>query len=135
MRRPYNLFILASFIILMIAFLFWSESVVIDILGFTIFVDGKSTIYFLIFLMMAYWAIYRLSRRHLTSDFLTWTHIIITIGIVGHFLGTGTLYLKSKATNDFEVNLMEQLMINRERTIRVASVTGILFIIGQLTFV
>lgn len=134
-NRPYNLFILAALLILAIAFLCWSESLVIDIFGFTIFVDGNTTLYSLPCLMIAYWIMYKLCWKHLISHPLTWAHIIITIGTVAYFLLTDTLYLKSNATNAVEADLLAQLMINRQRTISVTSVTGILFIIGQLMFV
>ena len=134
-KQPYNLFVLASIIILVISLIFWGESLVINIFGFTIFIDGQTTIYSLILLMIVYWTVYKVLFRYLKNDLLTWAHIVITLSVVGYFLLTGTWYSKSNAVNDFEADLFRQLMINRERTIRVLSATGIIFIVGQVTFV
>lgn len=134
-RQPYSLFLVSSLIVVAITFIFWGESVVINIIDFTVFIDAKSILYILAILMILYWIVYRFSMRYLFSKSLAWIHIIITIGIIAYFLCTGTWYLKAKASSDSEAFILEQLMINKERLINLTSMTGLLFILGQLTFV
>ena len=134
MRRPEICFLLASILIAIIPFWVWGESLTIDFGLASVFIDGKSTIYILAALMFVYWIIYRVSSRLALNQALTWLHIIITIGIVGLFLATGSWYLKSNASSELQSLLMGQLVLSKERRISLISMKAILFALGQLTF-
>jgi positive regulator of sigma E activity len=134
-KRPDTLFPVAAIAIILIPTIFWGESVVIDFVGLKLSIDSISIIYILGILMIVWWIIYRISDRYLFSDSLTLIHIIITIGVFAYFLLTGFWYLKSNADSDSQTYLFRQLMINRERQIRIVSVAGMIFVVGQLAFV
>jgi hypothetical protein len=134
-KRQDTLFLVAAIATILIPTIFWGESVIIDFVVLTVFIGGNSINYLLAIIMVAWWIIYRISGRYLFADSLTSIHIITTIGVFAYFILTGFWYLKSNAGSDSQAYIFSQLMISRERPIRIVSVTGLIFVIGQLVFV
>jgi hypothetical protein len=133
-KRPETIFLLTALTVLIVSFLFWGESLSIDLVALTVFIDGITAMYLLASTLVIYWVLYILSTRFLLSKYLTWLHITITVGIVVILLGSGKWFLKSDAANDLQGIIIRQLMINEERSIRITSTFGLLFIFGQLIY-
>jgi hypothetical protein len=134
LRHPHNYFLFAAGIVGAIPFFLWGQSVVIDFVWLTVFIDGISVIYLQSLALVMGWIIYKISNRFLFARYLTWVHVVVTIAAVCLFLVSGKWYQKSNATSDVQAHILKQLMINSERNISLTSKIGVVFILGQLIY-
>lgn len=132
-KRYDNYLLIASIGILLIVLLYWQESVILDIAGWTVFIDGITFSCILAFYLLVCWLIYRLIRSKLKNT-LTIIHVLVTLALVGIFFLMGNFVVKYEAANDVQAIFLKQIVLNQTRNVFLISVPGIAFIIAQLIF-
>lgn len=134
-KKPESLFIIAALPMVMISIFCWTESIVIDINGLTVFIDGLATLYLLSFSMLVWFLIYKVSSKYLFAPYLSWTHALLTVLMVAIFIDSGSVVFKWVASSEQEARMLQQVAINKQRPANLLSATGLCFLAAQLIYV
>ncbi len=129
-----GLLLLVSIAILFIPVFCWVESVVIYIDKPRVFISGDIFIYIISTTLASFWITYTFFSKRLLTRYLIWIHVITTLGILMLFLATSTWALKSSAENEVQETLMRAILLNKQYPLRISSIFGIIFTLGQLAF-
>ncbi len=134
LAEPGSYLLLTGIVILIIPVFFWGQSVVVYFDKPHITIAGDIFIYSMSVVLFIFWIIYTFALKLTWNKYLTWTHVIITLGIIFFYLITSSWFLKSRAQNEVQASILKVLMINTQHNLRATSPLGILFIVGQFAF-
>ena len=132
--RPHILFLLFALLILLVPLFFWGQGLNIVVSKFTIIMHSNHFIYVLSLVCFLFWILYRFTNKFLLTVNLTWIHLVITVVIFLYFFESGLWFPKVNEKDKVQASILQQLMINKVRSLRVISVTGIIFISAQFLY-
>lgn len=133
-NQPYDLFLLTGFVLIIISFFKFEQSV--DFIFYDTFyvVPFKYLIWILALLFIIAWIIYKLTDKLLWTQKLTWTHVLTTLFVLVLFATTGlwhsTIVPPIKSDGITIQNIIDDQ--KRERVIGYSLVT--IFLLGQAAY-
>ncbi len=128
-EQPYFLFVVAALVLLVFTFLLDEGLVDIHIYDAMFLLSLTDIIWGMIVGLLLTWGTYRLLNGILISQYLTWFHIIVTIGV----FGVAIIYMWQNAKPDLNLNV-EGLAKEFRREEKVYSFLIILLVMAQLGF-
>jgi hypothetical protein len=131
--RPYDFFLICIVIIIAIPIICWGQGLLIHLDKPRIYISADIFMYGVAIVLCIYWLIYRFAKKNLNLR-LTWIHVCITIFIIFFFIIKHVWYPKFLETDQLKAFFLKATLNNRTRDIKLFSLFGTIFLVGQLAF-
>jgi hypothetical protein len=132
--KPYNFFPICIAIIIAIPIICWGQGLLIHLDKPRIYISADLFMYGVAIVLFLYWLVYRFAKKTFLNLRLTWIHVSITLFIILFFIMTHVWYPKFLETDKLKAFFLKAILNNRTRDIKLVSIFGIIFLIGQLAF-
>jgi hypothetical protein len=132
--QPYNLFLLTAFLLFIFSFVTWGQSTDLHLHDTYFVVSTIYFIWFLAFILLLIWTVYKLISRILWTKSLTWFHVIGTLLILLLLL-TSALWYKPVTTTSGEYSPYEAFHKQRQKELIAFFLIAITLLLGQLAFI
>lgn len=133
-KLPYSLLLLASLSLAVIPLFFDGQSEGIHFHRLYVIIPSHYFMCFFALILLLYWLIYMLTKNILLTMYLTWLHMLISIGII-FFWVTLRVWAFKYPTTQVQVILTRLLLESNPREIKISLLWEVIFIVGQLAYV
>jgi hypothetical protein len=134
LTRPHSYFLWLAVLLLLASAIAWSESVVLYVDDFSVWIDGTGLVYFTSFWLSMLWLLYRLTDHLLWKKLLSWIHVIVTIGLLLLLFTTSHWAIKDPTMSDSMSYTIEMAMRGKDRNLEIYSISFLTGLIAQCCY-